>query len=99
MVALSEIPANAMGEAGEVGKNLSSECLDEVAQTVRGMLGVFRNWRTSGDRKMDHIFANRSGFRARLLVLKNEEVIEEHSNWELEETPGLNWCNLGAGCG
>lgn len=44
--------ANAMGEAGEVGKTLSSECLDEVAQTVRGILEFFRNWRTSGDSKI-----------------------------------------------
>lgn len=72
-------------------------CLDEVAQTVRGMLWVFRSWRTSGYRmilSVDCIFANRSGFRARLLVLKNERVTEELSDWELEEAPGLDWCSL-----
>lgn len=41
---------------------------------------------------------NRLGFGARLLTLKNRRVLEEHSNWEVEE--GAEKCLVwtGAAC-
>lgn len=45
-----------------------------------------------------YLCQNRVRFGARLLTLKNKRVIEEHSNWELDEGAekrlAWDWCNL-----